>query len=219
MCFLALLPLLLLLLCCCKIHGPPGSVLAVVTVQQQSRCELSHFCDSHGRCFCLYYVCFCARLYVPGICAWRVCSHKISIVRERHSSKQYNCRSRAASSRLRASRHGACVGGWCTAGDRATTVSLPMQQSNTHGRTSYQIHKAYSSSKHSSSFLVTIPDTFVSVRNGPYIYHWKGCVFPLFNLRRPRHIKLTPSRRGTSYGRTELASNSAAIWKIRMQHQ
>ena len=30
---------------------------------------------------------------------------------------------------------------------------------------------------------------------GPNTYHWEGCVFPLSDLRRPRAIKLTPSRR------------------------
>ena len=41
---------------------------------------------------------------------------------------------------------------------------------NTRGRTSYQVHEAYSSSKISinSSFVVTIPDIFVLVRSGPH---------------------------------------------------
>ena len=44
------------------------------------------------------------------------------------------------------------VCGWCTAGDRTTKIfSHPMQQSNTHRRTLYQVYEAHSSSKCSNS--------------------------------------------------------------------
>ena len=55
---------------------------------------------------------------------------------------------------LCASSHGVCACDWCTAGDRTTTtVSRPMQPSNTHRRTSYQVYEAYSSSRSSSSYI------------------------------------------------------------------
>ena len=103
------------------------------------------------------YVHMCAIPYVPGICEWSVCCKKISTTYRAAAKQQQqqNNGNRVSSSCLCASRHGVCVCGLSTAGDRTATatVSRPMQQSNTHLPTSYHAYKAHSSSKRSSSYI------------------------------------------------------------------
>ena len=57
------------------------------------------------------------------------------------------------------------VCGWCTAGDRTTTTfRRPMQQSNTHRRTSYQECEAYSGS---NSTTVAHTCRYISLEHFP----------------------------------------------------
>ena len=96
----------------------------------------------------LWRVCICL---CPFVCPRYMCGACVLSPNQYAGApqQQYNFRRRVSSSCLRASSYGVRVFGWCTAGDRptATTVSRPMHQSNTHGRTSDQVHEAYSSSK------------------------------------------------------------------------
>ena len=78
------LALLLMLLCCCIAHGPPGSVFVAVAVHEQPRGELSPLRQPQTVLVCMC-TCLCALLYVPSMCAWRLCCHNISI-QEQHSS-------------------------------------------------------------------------------------------------------------------------------------
>ena len=144
----------------------------------------------------LWRVCICL---CPFVCPRYMCGACVLSPNQYAGApqQQYNFRRRVSSSCLRASSYGVRVFGWCTAGDRptATTVSRPMHQSNTHGRTSDQVHEAYSSSQ-SSSFCFTISDFFfVCLRNGPHAYHWKGCP-PPFRLATPLGYQVNPIRKG-----------------------
>ena len=150
-----------------------------VTVQYSSSNAVSSLLyGSPRRCFCVYvYVCV-------RFCLYQVCVSECVLSHNQYTAaaQQQQCNgSRVSSSRLCVSSHGACVSGWCAAGDRSTTtLSRPIQQSHTHRRTLHQVFEAYCNSKSSSSFI--------SLER-----------FLLFDLRRPGDIKSTPSRRGTLY--------------------
>ena len=67
-------------------------------------------------------------------------------------------------------------------------ITRPTQHSNTHRRASCQVYEAHSSRKKQYRCRLM------------HIIHIIGTpVLPLFDLRRPRDIKSTPSRRGTLY--------------------
>ena len=127
------LPLLLL-----HHKWPSGLSTCGKSRYNSSRAVSSLFCDSYRRCFCVYVVLlcvYCALLYIPGMCAWSVCSQKVGIQKQQ-AQQQHGGSRVSSSSRLCASSRGVRVCGWCPAGNRTTTtVSRPMQQSNTHRRT------------------------------------------------------------------------------------
>ena len=153
-----------------------------------SRAVSSLLCDSHRRCLCAcMYI--CALLYVPGMCTWSVLSQTQYITAA--AQQQPHSGSRVSSPCFGASNHDICVCGWCTARDRTTTTfSRPMQRSNTHRRTSYHVHEAYSSGKSNSSFI--------SMKQSL-------AMLPLLGLRRPGtsgYMTSTPSRTGALYYRT-----------------
>ena len=113
---------LALLQCYCITHGPPGSMLLAVTVQQQQSCELSRLRQPQTGICAYVYVCtsVCTR-YVCAECAVTRSVHTNSTARQQQQ-QQYNG-SCVSNSRPCASGHGVCECGWCTAGHRNTTIS------------------------------------------------------------------------------------------------
>ena len=93
--------------------------------------------------------------------------------------------------------------GCCTAGgDRTTaTSSRPTQQPNTHRRTSYQVHDAYSNKTSSSTYhwiahvrpcRLAMPQ---DIKSSSCTYHWNAYVHP-FQFAMPQGCQVNPIPKG-----------------------
>ena len=113
-----------MLLCYCITHGPQGSVLVAVTVQQQPRSELSPLCRQQTSLPCVYVVrvlLYC--VYVSGMC---VLSQYQDAAARQH---QYNVSMFQAIAFVTVVTVYVC--GWCTTDRAPTTFSRSMQRSVT----------------------------------------------------------------------------------------
>ena len=142
--------------------------------------------------FCVYQVC------VRGVCC-----HKISILYQHSSSDT------TAGAAFRALFAINSMSWWMFARLIRSRRSIePRQQfhvqrnnqTHVHGRTSYQVQEACSSSKNSSSFFCGDSWRFLCSLGTALLHVIGKAVFPLFDMRRPRDIILTPIKLETLLG-------------------
>ena len=109
-----------LLLCSCITHGPPGSVLVAVTVQQQLRCETSPLSQSQAVLLCVC-VCLCAFVCTRYVCVAGMLSQNHHTAAPQQ--QWYNSKRRVSSSYPCLFQQSRCACGSWTGGDRAMTTT------------------------------------------------------------------------------------------------
>ena len=143
----------------------------------RSRAVSSLLCGSHRRSFFVYAYA-CALLHVLGMRVWRECCHKIRIERQ-HSSSSTTLAVFQALALVQQSR---CM---CVVGAQREIET----RQHFHAQRNNQRHIVGGlarCTKHTAVAKAVLV---------AHTYNWS----PLFDLRRPRDIKSTPSPRGTLY--------------------